>query len=244
MTLRNGWFGWIAAGALALAPLPAAAQGFIDMYMGAAWPEKTDVNTHADDPIVDDMIRYNRDVKWDTSPSFGFRGGYWWQEPGFNFIGVGLDASFYRVFEDNGFASLNVWLAPLTPLLMGRIPLLVSERFPGGRIQPYAAVGPSFNLSFADADLSELRDNFSGLATRVDDLESASFDVGLDVRGGVTILFSPHFGIFAEYRYAYLEPKFSDGVHGCDNFGCFETDIDIKPTLRTHHALFGLTFRF
>jgi hypothetical protein len=237
-------FGWIVAGLLALAPFSAGAQGFVDLYFGAAWPEEDEVDTHADDPIVNEMIRYNSDVEWDATPSIGMRGGYWFEEPGFNFIGVGIDLSGYGAFEDSGFASLDAWLTPLTPLLMLRIPLLASEEFPGGRIQPYGAVGPGFTLSAADADLDELRDDFSGFNTRIDDFEAASFDVGLDARGGLTILFSPHFGIFGEYRYTYIEPEFEDETDVCDNFGCFETDIDIEPTLSTHHAVFGLTFRF
>jgi len=247
MVHTNRWTGWtwlVVAGALALSPAPADAEGFLDLYLGAAFPQDSDVDTSADDPIVADMISYPSDVEWETSPSFGIRGGYWFDEPGLNFLGIGLDLSYYRAFEESDFASLDVYVTPLTPLLMLRIPIATSEAFPGGRIQPYGAIGPGFTLAAAHADTDELRDNFSGFDTHLDDFEAATFDVGLDARAGLAIQLAPHFAVFGEYRYTYIELEFEDDVDAFDNVGLFETEIDIEPELETHHLVFGVSFRF
>src|SRR5258706_13230638 len=154
----------------------ARAEGFFDLYLGAAFPQDSHVHTSADDPIVDNMIAYNSDVEWETSPAAGIRGGYW-IETYPSVLGIGLDMSYYRAFEDSHFAPLNVVALPITPLLMLRIPIGASEDFPGGRVQPYAAVGPGFTIAGAHAKIDELRDN-SGFNTRLDDFNDASFAVG------------------------------------------------------------------
>jgi hypothetical protein len=58
-------------------------------------------------------------------------------------------------------------------------------------------------------------------------------------------MITPGFGLFGEYRYTYVEPEFEDEVDAFDNdFGFFETDIDIDPEIETHHIVFGASFRF
>ena len=243
MRHTDRWTGWIwltLAGLLALTPCPAVAEGFFDLYIGAGFPQDSDVDTSADDFDVAADIAYNRDVDWETTPSLGLRGGYWFDEPGFNFLGIGLDLSYYRAFEDTSFAELDVYAVPLTPLLMLRIPIASSERFPGGRIQPYAAVGPGFTLSAARADLSEIPPTVD---TRFEDFEAGSFDVGLDARAGLAIQLAPPFAIFGEYRFTYLEPEFEDEIDVLGP-GIFEAEVDIEPELETHHLVFGVSFRF
>jgi opacity protein-like surface antigen len=231
------------AAILAAAPAPARAEGFFDLYLGAAFPQDSHVHTSANDPIVDDMIAYRSDVEWETSPSVGIRGGYW-IETYPSILGIGLDLSYYRVYEDSNFARLKVAAIPFTPLLMARIPIGFSEAFPGGRVQPYAAVGPGFTIAGAHAAIDELRDNFSGTNTRLDDFNDVAFAVGLDARAGLAVQLARHFGIFSEYRYTWLEPKFKDRVDTVDNTGAFRTEVVIKPKLSTHHLVFGISFRF
>jgi Outer membrane protein beta-barrel domain len=221
----------------------ARAEGFLDVYLGGAFPQDSRVHTAANDPIVDGMIAYQTDVEWETSPSLGIRGGYW-METDPSIIGIALDLSYYRAFEDSKFAALDVVALPITPLLMARIPIGANERFPGGRVQPYAAVGPGFTIAGAHADIDELRDNSSGLNTRLGDFNDASFAVGLDARAGLAVQLAPHFGIYGEYRYTWIEPKFTDKVDTADNFGPFTTAVEIKPKLGTHHLVFGVSFRF
>src|SRR5258705_8927039 len=148
---------WVALAIwVAWAPAPARAEGFFDLYFGAAFPQDSHVSARSDDPFwnaprtdTPPGVQYTSDVEWETSPSVGLRGGYWFEFEEFlpSFLGIGLDLSYYRAFEDHNFAPLDVWAMPMTPLLMLRLPLGYSGRFPGGRVQPYVAAGPGFTLS-------------------------------------------------------------------------------------------------
>ena len=234
---------WLALGALLAAPVAARAEGFFDLYLGVGFPQNSDIDTDADDPIVEADIAYTDDVDWDTTESFGMRGGYWFEfeEIGPSFLGIGLDLSFYRAFEDSNFAELEVWATPLTPLLMLRAPLGYSENFPGGRVQPYIAVGPGFTLAFAEADLSEIPPSQD---IAFEDFDAVGFGVGFDGRAGLAIQLSRHFALFGEYRYTYVEPHFEDEIDVASAPFSFETDVEIEPDLETHHVVFGASFRF
>ena len=231
---------------LAMAPAAASAEGFFDIYFGGAFPQDGDVDVRADDPFwnaprsdIPPGAQYTSDVEWETSPSFGFRGGYWFEAFMPSVLGIGLDLSYYRAFEDDSFAPLDVWMTPITPLLMLRIPLGFDEDFPGGRVQPYGAIGPGFTLVAAHADLSDL----SSAGAAVDDFEDATFDVGLDARAGLAVQLSPGFALFAEYRYTYIEPDLEDEVDDSGAFD-FDTEFEIDPEIETHHIVAGLSFRF
>jgi opacity protein-like surface antigen len=246
---RHSWM-WLVLAVLAFAPARARAEGFLDVYAGAAFPQKNDVDVHTDDPVLNSgapgtdgaifrtAYPVNQNFDWETSPSLGIRGGYWFEFSEFtpSFLGLALDMSYYRAFEDTDFAEINIWATPMTPLLMLRLPLGYSEDYPGGRVQPYAAVGPGFTITAATADLSNL-----GIG--MDDFEDVSFDVGFDARAGLAVQISHSFALFGEYRYTYLKPDFEDTV---DDFGSpkFETEVDIDPTLQVHHVVFGARFTF
>ena len=236
---------WLPLGALLAAPAPALAEGFFDLYFGVGFPQNSDIDTDSDDPFVEADLdaTYNHDVDWDTTESLGLRGGYWFEfeEIGPSFLGVGLDLSFYRAFQDSNFAEVEVWATPLTPLLMLRAPLGYSEEFPGGRVQPYIAVGPGFTLAFASADLSEINPSVD---IAFEDFDAAGFGVGFDGRAGLAIQLSRHFALFGEYRYTYVEPHFDDQIDVASSPFSFETDVDIEPELSTHHVVFGASFRF
>ncbi len=223
---------WLAA--------PAAAEGFIDLYAGAGFIDEGRVDFRADDASITTdpatIAAFGGDTDYETSPSFGLRGGYWFEGPP-SFIGLGLDLSYYRAFDESSFAPFDVWAFPMTPLLMLRAPIASSPGFPGGRVQPYVAVGPSFTISAARADLSEL-----GIG--LDDFEDASFDVGLDARGGLAIQVARNFALFGEYRFTYLEPEYDDEVDDALGPPDFEADIDLEPELEGHHLVFGVSFRF
>jgi len=232
-----------ALGALLAAPVAARAEGFIDLYFGVGFPQENDIDVESDDPFVEEDLEYNDEVDFDDTESFGFRGGYWFefQEIGPSFLGVGLDLSFYRAFEDSNFAELEAWLTPLTPLLMLRAPLGYSEEFPGGRVQPYIAVGPGFTLAFAEADISEINPSQD---IAFEDFDSSGFGVGFDGRAGLAIQLARSFALFGEYRYTYVEPHFEDEIDVASAPFSFETDVEIEPELETHHVVFGVSFRF
>ena len=241
--------GVLVAIALALTPAVALAQGFVDLYLGAGFPKEDDVDVDPDD--FDPTLTLDGELDDDATPSFGIRGGYWFEEPGFNWIGIGLDLSYYGVSGEvrcvpplcpigaQPDTDFDIFVTPMTPLLMLRIPLAATEEIPGGRVQPYAAVGPAFNLSYAFSDFGDLGPSV-GLH---DDFEAASFDVGLDARGGLAFQVSRHFALFTEYKFTWFEPDYEDEVDDAFAFD-FDTDIDVDTSIKTHHVVFGVSFRF
>jgi opacity protein-like surface antigen len=236
---------WLALAALlSFTPAGVRAEGFIDLYMGVGLLQDSDVDTSANDPFVDSDIAYLDDVDWETSPSMGLRGGYWFGEYGPSFIGVGLDFSYYQAFEDSSFAELEVAATPMTPLLMLRIPLGYDEDYPGGRVQPYVAVGPGFTIAYAHAETDEIIPSGPG-DVLYDDFDEAGFGVGLDARGGLAVQVARNFALFAEYRYTYVEPEFEEDLEVATVTSCcFETEVEFEPELQTHHIVFGASFRF
>lgn len=220
--------------ALVTAPIAARAEGFFDIYFGAGFPQDNEVDTSADDPLLESDLdfAYDGDIEWETTPSLGLRGGYWFGEYGPSFIGIGLDLSYYRAFEDASIGEIDVWATPITPLLMLRVPLGYSEDYPGGRVQPYGAIGPAFTLAAAQVELGEF------LAT--DDFEAVGFGVGLDARAGLAVPLGRSFALFTEYRYTLVSPEFEDEI---DTVG-FDTEVEFEPELETHHLVFGVSFRF
>lgn len=232
---------------LVTAPVAARAEAFFDIYFGGAFPEDSDVDVDADDPFWNasrDLsppgAQYSSDVEWDSSPSMGMRGGYWFEGWGPSILGAALDLSYYHALEDDSFASLDVYATPITPLLMLRIPLGYDEEFPGGRVSPYGAVGPAFTFAAAHADLDDLSSTTGGF---LDDFDDATFAVGFDARAGLAVALTPRFALFGEYRYTYVEPEFEDEV---DDSGApdFDTEFEIDPELTVHHLVFGASFRF
>jgi len=236
---------WLALAALIGSGSAARAEGFFDLYFGVGLPEDGDIDTDANDPFVDDDIAYNDDVDFETTESLGLRGGYWFEFSDTlpSFLGIGLDLSMYRSFEDSSFAELEVWNTPITPLLMLRAPLGYSEDYPGGRVQPYVAVGPSFHVAFAHAELDEITPTGPGDAF-YDDFDAAGFGLGLDARAGLAIPIGRHFALFTEYRYTWVEPEFEEDLEVASTPFGFETEVEIEPELRTHHIVFGASFRF
>ena len=106
-------------------------------------------------------------------------------------------------------------MIPITPLVLARLPLLESDEFPTGRLQPYIGEGPGIFLHRRKVDFE------SG-----DQIRNETVDVGADVRAGLAWKFTPLFGIFAEYRFNY----FSDSANGNIAAGRFDahTNVDIN----------------
>ncbi len=220
------------------APRAVSAEGFLDLYLGASFPENGDVDGRASFGGVPGATISGTDrIDYDTAFTSGLRGGYWFEDAA-NFIGLGLDLSYYGAYGEVSNTPVDIEFdvaaLPITPLLMVRVPIAVEDGFPGGRFQPYGAIGPSLTVSIAYADLSRY-------GVGLDDFADASFDVGLDVGGGVAIQVAEPIALFAEYRYTRLRPEFDDEVDF--DFGP-DIDIDLDPDIDVHHMVFGVSFRF
>jgi opacity protein-like surface antigen len=218
----------VAIGLLA-APAAMQAEGFVDLRMGPAFSENGDLRVRSNGPGPG----RGSQLAYDPGFTLGVRGGYWFEDS-FNWLGLGLDFSYFHALEDRTNGELDIFAMPLTPLLMLRAPLASDADYPGGRVQPYAGIGPALTLSVARLALD---DTVPGL----DDFYDAALDVGVDVRAGIAFQVSPRVALFAEYRYTYLDLDYDDEV---DLRGGPDPDFDVDTILRTHHPTFGVSFRF
>lgn len=201
---------------------PAAAEGFIDIYTGGAFTENDRVST----PGLLGSSR--RTIDFDESALLGIRGGAW-GEGRLPFIGGAIDISGFSPDLDGRAGSGDLAVIPHSLLILFRIPLVTSDEFPTGQIHPYAGVGPSLVVSRLDIDAGSSLASALGLGGGIDDTE---VDLGVDARGGLDVLLTRHFGLFAEYRFTHFRPTYSDGGRR------LSLDLD------THFIQGGLTFRF
>ena len=242
---RIGMIGWAKSLLMltsALASLvvtaPASAEWFTDLYLGGAFTEKHDVDTNF--PTTGGQIT-TLDVSFNNSFAGGFRGGYWFAGLlGPLDLGVGLDVSHFApnisrqtrtfcgrvcvndVFDD---FDLSVWTIGFDAML--RWPLLKSQQFPTGQLQPYITVGPAIFAAHAE-------DNHNFEPSHQSDSDTS---VGVKVGAGVAWQFTKTIAMFGEYRYTHFSPEFTfrDDVLGSAN---------LSTATNTHYLLMGVSFRF
>jgi opacity protein-like surface antigen len=195
---------------VALPALNAArAEGFVDLRVGGAFTEDNDVDF---DPPIGPFDEFP--TEYEDSVTGGVRGGYWFES--LPWLGLAADVSYFAPDDDTSFGA-EYDVIPLSPLLMGRVPIATSEEFPHGRVQPFIGVGPGIFVSLAD------------FGAGADD---ETVEVGADLHAGLNVQVTRMVSVFAEYRYTYVEPEFE--VEG----------FDIEPELSTHHIGIGAGFHF
>jgi opacity protein-like surface antigen len=205
-------------------PGEAVAEWFVDAYAGAAFTQnarftqETPAGTNS-----------NADVSFDTAPSFGIRGGRWF-EP-LSVLGVGVDASHFEPHRSRQSVAgsptgiireRDFKISALSFDLMLRWPLLESAAYPKGQLQPYLALGPAVFVT--QTRLGGSRGQSS------DDLAASP---GAQASAGALWQIHPLIGVFAEYRFTYFHLHFKSG-------GVLPSNTDVA----THHLLAGASFRF
>jgi opacity protein-like surface antigen len=185
----------------------ARAEGFVDLRIGGSFTEDNDVEV--DTPGGSGSF----ETEYEDSVTGGVRGGYWFES--LPWLGVAGDVSYFAPDQDtSGGPEYDV--IPISPLLMLRAPLVTSEEFPHGRVQPFVGVGPGIFVSLAD------------FGTEDDE----TVEVGADLHTGLNVQVTRMVSVFAEYRFTYVEPEFEVG------------GADIEPELSTHHVGVGAGFHF
>ncbi|HEV8640159.1 MAG TPA: outer membrane beta-barrel protein [Methylomirabilota bacterium] len=194
---------------------PAGGEWFADLYAGRASTESRDISVRGtlSGVAVDGKLT---DVDFDSSLAFGARLGHWFDA--LRFVGVAVDVSYFEANISSqtvtprgtlagpllgvpagasftgpvrlGHTDINVTAFSVD--LMLRWPLLTSEKFPRGRLQPYLTAGPGLYLT----DVQHF------------DLGASP---GVKAGAGLTWLFTKDIGVFAEYRATYFEPEVESG---------------------------------
>jgi len=208
---------------------PPAAEGFLDFYGGWALAGKTDaVHQRLVPPPPPGTV--TKHLNFDASGTFGVRGGYWF-EP-FPWLGFAVDLSFFQRKAE----AAHIDLVPLSLLLMLRYPLLTSEQFPKGQLQPYVGIGPSVFSSHTSIDFGP---PFGGV-----NHGNVFGDGGVDVRAGLTWQAHKSFGLFWEYRFTHVNLDYQletcPGLFTCTGPTTTHSTTDLN--LDTHHFLVGIRF--
>jgi len=142
-------------------------------------------------------------------------------------LGLAIDASYFSADPDLDWDFVNdadLWFIPISPLVMGRIPILRDSDFPMGMFQLYGGAGPGFFYSKAEVKVDG------------DEHSDDSFDIGLDTRLGLAWMFDRNFALQLEFRYTYVEPEYSDRISG--------VKYEYKTEVESYHGLIGLSYRF
>jgi opacity protein-like surface antigen len=169
--------------ATVIAPVPALAETFLDLYGGGSFPLHSNTTTRV--PGSSSTERY----EYEHSFLVGGRAGYYFE--GVPRLGLALDASYFKTDSDWP-KGAKYHVVPISVLLMVRAPLNVTQEFPNGRFQPYLGIGPSLVYSRAKSGGSS----------------DTSFDVGFDLHLGLTWMVTKTIGLFGEYRFSYAQPDY------------------------------------
>jgi opacity protein-like surface antigen len=209
-------------------PTLARAEWFLDFYGGEAMSKPAEVEASISSSGLGFVTTtsHTERASFDPSFTFGGRWGYWFEK--LPYVGLSLDLSYFRADDKD----VNIRVVPISLLVMLRWPLFKSEKFPHGRIQPYAAIGPSLYYSYARADFRpDLPEKISG-----DDS-----DVSVDMRAGLSWQIHKHWAIFGEYRYTDIKIDFTNTDF---LFGFAGSEESMKTKLKTNHVLVGISYRF
>jgi len=216
---------------LCLQPLTASADNFIDVYFGRAnFADDTVSATFQNVSLLGagQGFSVSKRVSYDTANVYGLRLGRWFE--GYPFLGVAVDLSYFEAKGDD----VTIEMIPLSVLLMVRYPLMVNRDYPGGRLHPYAAIGPAFITADFELDFSEFTKKVS----------SAGRGVGADFRAGLAWHLNQRLVIFGEYRHLRADLETTDDWRGIFVLTGSVDLVEAKADIRSSQFLGGLSFRF
>ena len=182
----------------AFAPAPADAEPFSTIYLGYSVTGDAPYSVNGA-PLPPSLVCISQ-CSSAKSAVGGVRVGYWLER--LPWLGFAGDVSAF--ITGWGIESpYEVTAFPVTPLLVLRARLVKREGFENGRVQPFAALGPSLLISSATVT--------SGWAVlgNTHSADTITADFGLDARLGVEFLAADWFGVAIEYRYFWAEPSWS-----------------------------------
>jgi opacity protein-like surface antigen len=210
---------------ICVTPTTIRAEWLADIYLGAAITDDSEVKVESYFP----RESASEGTSYDPSFTFGGRIGYWLDL--FHYCGFAGDLSYFQADSEK----VDFSIVPFSILLMFRWPLLTSEDYPHGQIQPYLGGGPSVIYYDMSVDFRP------AVSEKVSDW---GFENGWDFRAGLLWQFHRNFGIYAEYRYTYYKINYRDETE--EWILGFEprTRLKVETTLETHHFLTGISFRF
>ena len=176
-----------------------------DLYGGEAFTQKHNAEVNLPDAGIQGT---HEALKFDSASTLGVRAAYWVET--FSYLGLGLDASHLFGPDQRGQVALTTLCvtgfgcstAPetikkfnnnLTVIgldVMLRYPLLVSEQFTKGKLQPYVSLGPALFIA-------TLKDSNNFIPAG----QSSTYtSLGMKVGAGLKLFLTKQIGTFIEYR--------------------------------------------
>jgi len=207
------------------------AEGFFDLYVGAAMNNRADVSVSETRSSGTTSAAASIDLP--SSTEFGIRVGAWL--PTYNWVGMGIDLG-YAHAEGPG-VDINAF--PMTILLALRAPLFPTPERPGGRLQPYAMAGVSFYITDVSVQLNGMGGSSNQMSwpwpsTSVDKVFGPYLAAGLAWQPTKSL------AIFGEYRYS----SFDVGFDTTNSFLFPTMNGRVDTTVKADRILFGISHRF
>jgi opacity protein-like surface antigen len=211
-------------------PALVRAEFFIDAFGGMAHTHSGSFDVYRED---NGSGSYDGgELNGSTNPMFGLRGGYWLKHS--KWLGIALDFSHFTADSRQGAA--EVAFSSLSPMLMLRYPMLLSDEYPDGRFYPYAGAGVSLVFAEISSPYVDVPDS-----SELDD-ESGS---GTVFCAGATWLFSRKIGLFLEYRLVSVSfDQSREWQTGAFFWPRYDHIYHAEGDARTQQLLGGITVRF
>jgi opacity protein-like surface antigen len=201
-------------------------QWYADLYGGGALSERTTVDVSQQSPTA---ASASLPLDIGGSSVFGARFGGW-----AGFAGLAADVSYFKRSASNG----TFDVIPISALLLFRVPLIVSQDYPNGRLQPYGGGGISFVVVNA---------SIPSPAPGIEAANELRGALGFNVLGGVAWHFTKHLGLFSEYRVTSVNFEFKHRQcfqASCPWPGDATVTGETKVSLVTQQVLLGLRITF
>jgi hypothetical protein len=223
-------------------PLDVSAEFYADLYTGAVFTKNTDFTIGS---TLGSTATY-QNLQVNNSWTAGGRGGYWLDR--MDWLGFGLDVFFLHVKAPSqlvpstftGLGATSTTLAPADfhlpvigigfDVLRLRAPLLRSEEFTHGRLQPYLSAGPALFVTWAETPWNIVQPKGQ---------HDADVALGAKAEGGVTFLLTKTVGLFTEYRFTHFTSK----LNYQNNTISPATDT-YTTKWDSHQVIGGISFRF
>ena len=221
-------------------PNDGAAEWYVDAYTGAVFTSSSNLTVTSSLETTTTYHSLHVNDAWTA----GGRGGYWLDKEKMDWLGFGLDIFFFHVKTPpgvqvgvtgtgGGTTQIANWSLPAWGIgfdvLRLRLPLLRSDEFVHGRVQPYLAAGPAIFITYAG------QNTFVQPGGQSD----TNVSVGAKVDAGATVMLTKRIGAFAQYRFTHFTSKLD-----FQNTVPAPATETFKTTYDSHHVIVGVSLNF
>lgn len=185
-------------------------------------------------PVFREVGTYEVQNTYDSSDSFlvGGRGGIWFLDKSKGW-GLAGDLTYFKI--DSGPDETTLTVVPLSIVMLYRFPLMVSEDFPNGRLQPHVGAGVAVVFGNISTRIIDAR------GIPVQEKQEAAGPGG-SLHAGFTWKLTENKGLFFEYRYLHAR---MEGLSEETRDEVYVTEVDLETSaIAAHQLLAGFSVSF